>query len=73
MMNFCIHWSIVIISLSLFSVGDCIRWHMHPNSRKCLREELRKDELVKGVYEIAPVEGQHIDYVVSTCKYSIAC
>jgi len=38
---------------------------MQPNSRKCLREELRENVLVKGVYEVTEVDNQQVDYVVS--------
>lgn len=38
---------------------------MEPNTQLCLREELKKNVLVKGMYEVTPVEGQQIDYVVS--------
>lgn len=58
--------SIIVVALTLMSVANCLRWHMQPNSQKCLREELRENVLVKGVYEVLPVEGQQIDYVVST-------
>lgn len=64
-MNFMVH---LIISLSILSIGTCIRWHMQPNSRKCLREELRENVLVKGVYEVTQVDDQQVDYVVSILK-----
>lgn len=38
---------------------------MEPNTQLCLREELNRNVLVKGMYEVTPVEGQQIDYVVS--------
>lgn len=55
----------LIVSLSLFSIGSCIRWHIYPNNQKCLKEELRQNVLVKGEYEVTPVEGQRINYIVS--------
>ncbi|XP_050530590.1 transmembrane emp24 domain-containing protein bai-like [Daktulosphaira vitifoliae] len=48
-----------------------IRWHMKPNTEKCLKEELRQNVLVKGEYEVAPVEGQKIDYIVRDSKNHI--
>lgn len=60
-----LYWSLFFFLLHLFSIGNCIRFHMQPNVQKCLREELRENVLVKGVYEVAQVEGQQIDYVVS--------
>lgn len=59
------HLSILIITLCLFSIGNCIKWHMHPNSYKCLREEIRANVVVVGVYEVVPVDGQQINYVVT--------
>lgn len=44
---------------------------MQPNSRKCLREELRENILVKGVYEVTPVDNQQVDYVVRDSKNHI--
>lgn len=38
---------------------------MQPNSRKCLREELRENVLVKGEYEVTQIDNQQVDYVVS--------
>lgn len=45
-----------------------IRWLMHPNTQKCLREELRQNVLVKGDYEIVPIENQVMDYIVRDSK-----
>lgn len=64
-MNFIVHLTILIIYLSLLTIGSCIRWNMHPNSQKCLRGEIRENILVKGEYEITVVEHQRIDYIVS--------
>lgn len=64
-MNLIIH---LTISLTILSVSNCIRWHMQPNSRKCLREELRENVLVSGVYEVTEVDNQQVDYVVSIFK-----
>lgn len=60
----------LMILFALLSTGNCIRWHMQPNSQKCLREELRKDILVKGVYEVVPINGLQVDYTVSALKQS---
>jgi len=44
---------------------------MQPNSHKCLREDLRENVLVKGVYEVVSIEGQQIDYVIKDSKNHI--
>jgi len=64
-MNFIVH---LTISVSILSIVHCIRWNMQPNSRKCLREELRENVLVKGEYEVTQVDNQQVDYVVSIFK-----
>jgi len=65
-MNSFIMWrSAVIIALTLVSSNNSLRWYMHPNTRKCLSGELRRNELVKGVYEVTSVFGQQVDYIVS--------
>jgi len=64
-MNFIVH---LTISLSILSIGNCIRWNMQPNSRKCFAEELRENVLVKGEYEVTQVDNQQVDYVVSIFK-----
>lgn len=66
------HFSVLIVTLCLFSFGNCIKWHMQPNSYKCLREEIRANDVVAGVYEVTTVEGQQINYVVSIlCRKSL--
>ncbi|KAL4136126.1 hypothetical protein QTP88_007691 [Uroleucon formosanum] len=67
-MNLIIH---LTISLTILSVSNCIRWHMQPNSQKCLREELKENVLVSGVYEVTEVDNQQIDYVVKDSKNHI--
>uniref|UniRef100_A0A2S2PHT4 Transmembrane emp24 domain-containing protein bai n=1 Tax=Schizaphis graminum TaxID=13262 RepID=A0A2S2PHT4_SCHGA len=70
-MNSIVQLTLLMIYLSLLSIGSCIRWHMQPNSRKCLREELRENVLVKGVYEVSQVNNQQVDYVIKDSKNHI--
>lgn len=44
---------------------ECIMWNLEPGARKCLREELQKDVLVIGEFEVSEAPGQTIDYIVS--------
>jgi hypothetical protein len=39
-------------------------FELQPNGRKCLREEVQKDVLVTGEYEISEVPGQRTDVKV---------
>jgi hypothetical protein len=48
--------------LSLLGV-DAIRFHLGQNQRKCLREEIHKDVLVTGEYEVQET-GQRADLTV---------
>lgn len=56
---------ILILSVSFVTP---IRWFMHPNTQKCLREELRQNVLVKGDYEVVSIENQLMDYIVRDSK-----
>lgn len=44
---------------------------MPPNSQKCLREDLRQDILVKGVYQVDPIDGLQVDYTVSALLFTV--
>lgn len=57
-----------IIFMLLIPLVTPIRWFMHPNMQKCLREELRQNVLVKGDYEIVSIENQFMDYIVRDSK-----
>lgn len=65
-MNLKLRLSIVL--LLFIPLVTPIHWFMHPNTQKCLREELRQNVLVKGDYEIVPIEGQSMDYIVRDSK-----
>lgn len=43
---------------------DCIMWNLDPNTQKCLKEELEKNILVTGEFEVSEAPGQKVDYVV---------
>jgi len=61
-------FKIVILSLALlaFEVSG-LMFDLQPNGRKCLKEEVQKDALVTGDYEISEVPGQRTDLKVSSC------
>ena len=64
---------IVILSLALltFEVYG-LMFDLQPNGRKCLREEVQKDALVTGDYEISEVPGQRTDLKVSVSIFTFA-
>lgn len=47
-----------------------LMFELQPNGRKCLREEVQKDVLVTGDYEISEVPGQRTDIKVC-CVYKL--
>jgi len=62
-------FKIVILSLALlaFEVSG-LMFDLQPNGRKCLKEEVQKDALVTGDYEISEVPGQRTDLKVIDSK-----
>lgn len=42
-----------------------IMFHLPPNQRKCLREELRQNVLITGDYEVSEHSDQRVNYVVN--------
>lgn len=57
-------YKIVILGL-VFAMGECIMFHLQPNTQKCLREEIHKNVLVSGEYEVQEAPGQKVDIQVS--------
>jgi len=52
----------------LFASVEGIMFHLQPNTNKCLREEIHKDVLVSGEYEIQELPGQKVDIEVTDSK-----
>lgn len=57
----------LLISL-LVSTVHGLMFELQPNGRQCLREEVQKDVLVTGEYEISEVPGQRTDVKVMDIK-----
>ena len=49
---------IIIICVLCFTTIDALMFHISPQVRKCLKEEIHKDVLVTGDYDISEVHGQ---------------
>ncbi|XP_047494665.1 transmembrane emp24 domain-containing protein bai-like [Penaeus chinensis] len=60
-------WVMAIVGL-LAAAADGIMFHLQPNTQKCLREEIHKDVLVSGEYEIQETPGQKVDIQVTDSK-----
>jgi len=58
---------LVVLSYCVVS-GTGLMFQLQPNSQKCLREEVHKDVLVSGDYEVSEVPGQVVDLHVIDSK-----
>jgi len=54
----------VVFCLCLTDVNS-LMFHLSPNTKKCLREEIHKDVLVTGDFELSDAPGQKTDLSVS--------
>ena len=62
-----VHFLAVLCALCLASI-DALMFHISPNGgRKCLKEEIHKDVLVTGDYEVSDAPGQHAYLRVCHC------
>ena len=57
----------VVLVLTL-SPTESLRFHLQPNTKRCLKEEMRKDVLVTGEYELTSAPGQRTDLTVGCHK-----
>lgn len=57
-----------LILFSLVSQSLQIMFYLQPNEQKCLREDIHKDVLVSGEYEIQQAHGQNVEIQVSFLK-----
>lgn len=48
---------VVLAQLLLASLAHSLMFYLPPNFRKCLKEEIHKDILVKGEYEVTEISG----------------
>jgi len=48
--------------------GDALMFHLAPNQKKCLKEEIHKDVLVTGEYSLSDAPGQKTDLQVTDSK-----
>jgi len=58
----------VVLALALVSQVFGLMMDLPPNGRKCLREEVHKDVLVTGEFEMSEVPGQRTDLIVRDIK-----
>jgi len=57
-----------LLWLMTFGLTDSLMFHLQPSGQKCLREEIHKDVLVSGDFEITEIPGQTVDLHVIDSK-----
>lgn len=64
---------IMLIVLFSYFIGltGSIKFILIPNTIKCLREQINKDVLLIGEFNVSQVPGQQVDYVVTDSKQEI--
>lgn len=65
-----ISWSYLTILLVFITIQyvDSIRFDLQPNARKCLKEEMRKNLLAVGEYEVSSLAGTTVDFQITDSK-----
>lgn len=58
----------IIYLTSVIPQGSSLMFHVSPNQRKCLKEEIHKDVLVTGEYTLSDGPGQRTDLSVTDSK-----
>ncbi|CAO1424305.1 unnamed protein product [Diamesa serratosioi] len=61
---------LVVISYLCCTIG-AIRFHLSPNSQKCLKDEMQANQIIVGEYEISGAPGQIVDYEIRDTKQHI--
>lgn len=59
--------NLLILSLTV-AFSETIRFDLQPNSRKCLKEEMRKNLLAVGDYEVSSLPGTQVDFQITDSK-----
>lgn len=59
-------------SLLIFEVCHSIRFHLQPNSKKCLKHEMYSNQLAVGEYEISSLPDTVVDMTITDSKGHIA-
>ena len=62
------HMLFVLFTILLVG-ADALMFHLSPNQKKCLKEEIHKDVLVTGDYELSEAPGQKTSLLVSILPY----
>lgn len=58
----------IILLITSCKEASSIRFDLQPNSRKCLKEEMRKNLLAVGEYEVSSLPGTMVDFQITDSK-----
>jgi len=59
---------VVGLLIITITIADGLMFHLEPNSRKCLKEEIHKGVLVTGDYDAQQISNQVVDLMVIDTK-----
>lgn len=58
----------LLILAPLVEEAGSIRFDLQPNTKKCLKEEMRKNLLAVGEYEVSSLPGTNVDFQITDSK-----
>lgn len=58
----------LLVLFSLVEETRSIRFDLQPNTKKCLKEEMRKNLLAVGEYEVSSLPGTNVDFQITDSK-----
>lgn len=61
-------WTKLIILTLWIQQIHSIRFDLQPNTKKCLKEEMRKNLLAVGEYEVSSLPGTNVDFQITDSK-----
>jgi len=61
-------WYVYLLVFIVTTEAESLMFHLQPNTQKCLKEEIHKDVLVTGEYEISEAQNQKVDLTVTDTK-----
>ncbi|KAG9508420.1 Transmembrane emp24 domain-containing protein 10, partial [Fragariocoptes setiger] len=56
---------LVIITIAYV---ECIRFKLQPHTKRCVKEEMRKDVLAVGEYEVSAADGTTVDFQITDSR-----
>ena len=61
-------FSVAVGLMTMLNLADGLMFHLEPNARKCLKEEIHKGVLVTGDYDANQIPNQVVDLMVIDTK-----